>query len=135
MPDLGLPLVLVAAGGTYAVASAGVARREQRTIEVGAPTAFLVGLAVVAVAIVGPLDGQAETRLSAHMVQHLLLISVAAPLLALGRPVRLGAAVISGRTHVDRPLGTLAAACGAAASLAVLFVWHIPALYDAALRN
>jgi len=136
MPDLALPLVLVAAGAAHAVGSVVVARRRQRPLDVGPPTAFLVGLAVVAFAIVGPLDRQAESRLSAHMVQHLLLISVAAPLLALGRPVLLAASLVSDRQSVDRrPLGATAAATSAVASLAVLFVWHIPALYDAALRN
>src|SRR4051794_20689796 len=136
MPDVGLPLVLVAAGAAEAAAAVVVARRERQPLDVGPPTAFLVGLAVIAVAIVGPLDGQVERRLSAHMVQHLLLVSVAAPLLALGRPLQLADALVTGRRrHERRPVGPLATACAAAASLVVLFVWHIPALYDAALRS
>src|SRR3984957_7673947 len=49
--------------------------------------AFLLGLAVIWVAIASPLDGFADALLSAHMVEHLLLMSFAPPLLLLGYPV------------------------------------------------
>jgi cytochrome c oxidase assembly factor CtaG len=48
---------------------------------------LLVGLAVLWVAVASPLDGTADVLLSAHMVQHLLLMSVVPPLLLLGCPV------------------------------------------------
>src|SRR3984885_11058277 len=48
---------------------------------------FLLGLAVIALAIASPLDGFADALLSAHMVEHLLLMSFAPPLLLLGYPV------------------------------------------------
>jgi hypothetical protein len=48
---------------------------------------FLAGLAVLWVAIASPLDGFADVSLSAHMVQHLLLMSAVPPLLLLGWPV------------------------------------------------
>lgn len=51
--------------------------------------AFLSGLVVVAVAIQSSMGVYDETLLTAHMVQHLLLIMVAPPLLVLGRPVTL----------------------------------------------
>src|SRR6202047_5438185 len=49
--------------------------------------AFLLGLATILVAIGSPLDGFADALLSAHMVEHLLLMSFAPPLLLLGSPV------------------------------------------------
>src|SRR5258705_4492914 len=49
--------------------------------------AFLLGLAMIWVAIASPLDGFADALLSAHMVEHLLLMSFAPPLLLLGYPV------------------------------------------------
>src|ERR1700755_2278928 len=49
--------------------------------------AFLLGLATIWVAIASPLDGFADAVLSAHMVEHLLLMSFAAPFLLLGYPV------------------------------------------------
>jgi len=48
---------------------------------------FLLGLAMIWVAIASPLDGFADALLSAHMVEHLLLMSFAPPLLLLGYPV------------------------------------------------
>ena len=55
----------------------------------GRTAAFLGGLAVVAVATMGSVAVYDDTLLSAHMVQHLLLIMVAPPLLIAGRPVTL----------------------------------------------
>lgn len=51
--------------------------------------AFLAGLAAVAVALESGLDGYAAELLSIHMVQHLVLALVAAPLLLAGAPVTL----------------------------------------------
>jgi putative membrane protein len=56
---------------------------------------FHAGLAVVAAALLPPLDIWAHDRLSAHMVQHLLLTLVAAPLLVAGRPLLVATAALS----------------------------------------
>ena len=45
---------------------------------------FLLGLAIIWLAIGSPLDGFADALLSAHMVEHLLLMSFVPPLLLLG---------------------------------------------------
>ena len=49
--------------------------------------AFLTGLAVVLLALVSPIGAYAEALLSVHMVQHLLLALVAAPLLVASHPL------------------------------------------------
>jgi len=49
--------------------------------------AFLGGLAVIAVALMSGIDSYDTTLFSVHMVQHLLLTLVAAPLIALGAPI------------------------------------------------
>jgi putative copper resistance protein D len=51
--------------------------------------AFFAGLTVVATALLSPVHAYADDRLVVHMVQHLLLTSVAAPLLVLGAPLAL----------------------------------------------
>jgi putative copper resistance protein D len=51
--------------------------------------AFLAGLAVIAVALLSGIDTWDTTLFSIHMVQHLLLTLVAAPLIALGAPITL----------------------------------------------
>ena len=87
------------------------------------------GLATVGLALAPPLDAAAEQRLSAHMIQHLLLVLVAAPLLAAGRPPlqrlrRPKAARLAGH-----PLFVLSLSVGG------FWMWHLPGLYDAALSN
>jgi putative membrane protein len=47
---------------------------------------FLSGLVVLWLAIGSPMDGFADALLSAHMVEHLLLMSVVPPLLLMGLP-------------------------------------------------
>jgi len=63
-------------------------RRLQRQALVGpgAIAAFYGGLATLFIALVSPLDSIAEQLFWVHMIQHLLLLLVAAPLLVLGRP-------------------------------------------------
>ena len=49
-------------------------------------SSFVCGIFTIWIAIGSPLDGFADATLSAHMVEHLLLMSVAPPLLLLGYP-------------------------------------------------
>ena len=73
------------------------------------------------------------------MVQHLLVIAVAAPLLVLAQPVRTALALAVPPTAAGRRLG---AAGGASAALigpvvfvVVLFATHLTSIYDRALRD
>lgn len=50
-------------------------------------TSFLSGLGILWLAIGSPMDGFADALLSAHMVEHLLLMSAVPPLLLMGLPV------------------------------------------------
>jgi putative membrane protein len=104
------------------------------------------GLAVLAVALGPPLDGSATNDLAAHMLQHVLLLSVVPPLLLVGRvPQVVAAAAPAGRrrlhrrlgAHVlDRPAFVVAVTMIAVVTQAVAFgLWHLPALYDAAVGN
>src|SRR5207244_10798229 len=49
--------------------------------------AFMSGLAIMLFALASPLEALAHRWLAAHMVQHLLLMVVVAPLLWMGAPV------------------------------------------------
>lgn len=116
-----------------------------RGIHFAHATAFLAGSFAVVLALVSPLDRLAGTLLSAHMAQHALLVAVAPPLLLLGRPgpalawgLPGGIAKSFGPARVFRFLaGALARASrpGIAALLhgLVLWLWHIPFLFDAAI--
>ncbi|HTD33653.1 MAG TPA: cytochrome c oxidase assembly protein [Candidatus Elarobacter sp.] len=108
-----------------------------------AVAAFACALAVVAAVLVGPLDDLADASLAWHMVQHLALISLAAPLLLLGAPVRLAlgalpprAAALLARTLNGTPMRVLAhPAVAWAQFVLVMYGTHFSPLYEAALEN
>jgi cytochrome c oxidase assembly factor CtaG len=106
------------------------------------------GFATLVAALIGPVDDAASHDLAVHMVQHVLLIGVAAPLLAAGAPVTVvvhalpdgvRARVLPGWRCVLRfETGAAWPALTAAALLlqaATVAAWHLPALYDAALAH
>jgi putative membrane protein len=96
--------------------------------------AAIAGAAVTAAALLSPLDRLASTSVTAHMAQHTLLIVVAAPLIALGRPLAVAAAALPAwrlRPALAAPRPGLAAAAHAVA----LWLWHLPPLYDVALAR
>jgi cytochrome c oxidase assembly factor CtaG len=105
--------------------------------------AFLAGLAVVGVAGSSPIEIYADDLFSVHMVQHMLLQLVAAPLLLLGAPATL--ALRAASPSVRRALlsvthGRLAAVLTFPlltwlAFAAVNWGWHFSSLYDDALGS
>ena len=99
--------------------------------------AFAAGMTVLLLAVVSPLDALGEEYLfSAHMVQHILLGDIA-PLLFLLALSRLLMRPATRRLErLERALGPLAhPATGILVWLGIVYLWHIPALYDAALRS
>ncbi|HET7520541.1 MAG TPA: cytochrome c oxidase assembly protein [Candidatus Limnocylindria bacterium] len=105
--------------------------------------AFLAGLGAILLALVSPIEAYEGQLFSVHMVQHMLLELVAAPLLLLGAPATLAlrAASPSARRHLLRLLHSRASAVLTFPLLTwVLFAavnwgWHFSALYDQALEN
>ena len=109
---------------------------------------FILGLGTIWVAIASPLDGFADALLSAHMVEHLLLMSLVPPLVLLGFPV---VPLLRGlprgiRNIVFGPLIRSSFMRGIAHWLTtplvawfamnLMFVgWHIPVAYDFALEH
>jgi cytochrome c oxidase assembly factor CtaG len=99
--------------------------------------AFIGSIVVLLAALVSPLDGLGEDYLfSAHMAQHLLLGDLA-PLLILLALSRVIMRPLTRRLHVvERALGPLAhPACALILWLSIIYFWHIPAMYDAALEH
>jgi putative membrane protein len=110
--------------------------------------AFLLGLAVIWLSIASPLDGFADVLLSAHMIEHLLLMSFAPPLLLISYPV---VPLLRGLPRVVRVslLGPLlristlrrlshflVSPVVAWLTLNLIFLgWHVPAAYDFALDH
>jgi putative membrane protein len=86
---------------------------------------FAAGLLLLAMALVSPLCRLAASLAAAHMVQHVLIVAAAPPLL-----------IIGSRHATTPPAGrgdhaALAAGCYAAA----IWLSHLPAVYQAALRE
>jgi cytochrome c oxidase assembly factor CtaG len=122
-------------------------RRGHQHIRPRQAVSFFAGLALLAAALVSPLDALADTLLSVHMAQHLILLMVAPPLLVYGRPglvtflglpasSRAGLGGLGARrrlrqagTVVLNPLVVLVA------TVAALWGWHLPGPYQAAITH
>jgi putative membrane protein len=108
---------------------------------------FLLGEAVLIVALVSPLDQLGGTLLSAHMAQHGLLVALAPPLLLLGNPGVAFAWAFSARdrkrlfgSRYWRAFASVANALSTSGRAAVLqglalWLWHAPAPFGAALET
>lgn len=146
---LWLALGLTALALLYAGGLARLWRRAGpgRGVSVARAAAFFAGLLVLAAALLA-LDHLADESFAWHMVQHLLLVMVAAPLLVLGWPLyvlgwtlplgwRRGVARAWNRAPLwravwkglNRPVLAWLLATG------VFWAWHAPPLFDAAARD
>lgn len=97
---------------------------------------FLLGVVILFVALVSPLGVLSDGYLlSAHMIQHLLVTSVAPPLLLLGTPRWLFRPVL----RVGLARGLVRALTHPALAVVLynlVFVgWHVPAFYDRSLNS
>ena len=106
---------------------------------------FGAGWLVLAGAVVSPLHAAGERAFAAHMLEHELMMLVAAPLLVLSRPIgiwlwafprgaRLALARCGSHRAVAGPWHALTHPLVATAlQAAVLWLWHVPAAFDLAL--
>ncbi len=97
--------------------------------------AFFAGALSVFVALHPPIDRLADELFSVHMVQHTLIALVAPPLLILGLPEWLVEPVFNVRLlrAAARWLNQLPVALVVGAG--VFWIWHMPPLYELALRE
>ena len=97
---------------------------------------FTCGLLAILAALVSPLDGLGDQLLVMHMIQHILLLDIVPILLILGLNKVLLRPVTRRLHSVEQRAGYLAHPAFAVIVYAgFMWGWHIPALYDAALRN
>lgn len=109
--------------------------------------AFYASLLTIVIAVDSPIDYYSDQLFWVHMVQHILLLTVAPPLMLLGRPwPRMWRVLpLRPRTKIARglALSPWMAPVRALSRPMVAWVlfnatvvgWHIPAAYDAALVN
>src|SRR5687767_1806727 len=113
-----------------------VARWRRSGASTGRLLLFLAGIVAVAAAILSPIDRLAEQLLSMHMVQHLLLLDLAPILIILGFTKVLLRPATRKLMPIEKAAGFLAHPAFAVVFYAgAMWIWHIPALYDAALEN
>ena len=98
--------------------------------------AFAAGWLALAVALLSPLGSVVPESFSLHMVQHELLMIAAPPLIILGRPYAALAAILppAALRVAALPLRVPPPAAWVLHA-AALWIWHAPALFDAALES
>ena len=144
-PEVAAPLLIAA--GAYAVGWWQLRRRGGAVSE-WRVAASVAGLLSVLVALSAPFDRLAHASFAAHMLQHLLLIAGAAPLLlladpfaalcwALPAPVRSRAGRLLRAGTPLRALWRVLTTVWVAwlAHVAAVWLWHLPSAYDAAVAD
>ena len=135
---------LVAAGVAWVLLVARIGRMHPgHPVPILRTAAFLGGLGAIAFALLSGIERYDTTLFSIHMVQHLLLLLVAAPLLALAAPVTqlLRAASPAWRRRIvgllhSGPIGALGHPVVAWVTFTlVMWVSHFSPLFDVALEN
>lgn len=147
-PPIWLTLAVVLVAAIYARGWNAIRKTRPRYFTFARLACFLGAMAVLWMAIASPIDGFADNLLSAHMVQHFLLMSVVPPLVLLAAPVvpmlrglprwmvRKFVGRVIAQRWVRRLCDILTAPVIAWLAFNIAFLcWHIPAAYDFALRN
>ncbi len=141
--------LLAAVGGAYALglSRAWVAAGRGRLVRPAQAWLFAAGTVALAVALLPPLEARTDRSLTAHMIQHVLLLAVAAPLMALGAPLPTLIWALPGRW---RPPASAAwrsllrshrahwpvwAGGSLVVASLVMVGWHLPVAYEAALHH
>jgi cytochrome c oxidase assembly factor CtaG len=97
---------------------------------------FCAGLAVIFAALISPLDELSQQLFFVHMLQHILLLDLAPILLIVGLTKVLLRPATRRLMRVEQAAGPLMHPFFAIALYAGgIWLWHVPALYDAALRH
>ena len=146
--DPWLVAMLVLSGVIYLRGWRSLHHRRPDRWHAGQPAAFIAGLAAIFLALASPIEPFASFLLSVHMIQHLLLMMAAPALLWLGAPLLplvrglpksvrrnwVGPFLRSTTLRqigerVTHPLWALPI------YFAATWLWHIPAMYELALRS
>jgi putative membrane protein len=138
------PLPLVVCGTAAALYALGWWGR----VRVWREVSFYSGVALTFVVLEPPFDGWADRWLSAHMTQHVVLMTVIPPLVVYGRPwprmwlpfplsARRAVGGALSRSRSFRLFGSFLVLPWVALAVqsAMIGLWHVPQLYDAAAGN
>ena len=134
------PIILLALAGYVVV----YALRWKRSREQGGARVasgerlalWVLGIGILFVALVSPVDALGEQTASFHMVQHLLIADLAPIALTLALTKHILRPVTRRLQRLERAAGPFGhPVFGVVAYVGVMWAWHVPALYDAALRS
>jgi putative membrane protein len=139
--DPGAIVLIGALGGAYVARWRRVRRAHpglhgKREAPTWALVSYLGGILALAVALISPVDRLAEQAFTMHMVQHVLLLDIA----PIGLICGLTKVILRPVTHrlqrVEESAGILSHPVFAIALyVGLMWAWHVPALYDAALAH
>jgi cytochrome c oxidase assembly factor CtaG len=135
MQQIAVTLALIAVALLYVRGWFGLRRTLPNVLSMGQLAAFVSGVLALWAAVASPLAVLDHRLLTAHMAQHLLLMTVAAPLILLGAPV---IALMHAFPRIRPVRGlhflTHPAFCWLASTLTVIG-WHVPTLFVLGMRS
>jgi putative membrane protein len=142
---LAFTLLAVASGLIYLLAAEVGRRRDRRHRRwpLRRSACFIGGLVVLVVDLDSGIGSLADDHLAAHMIEHMVMWLMVAPLLAAGGPVRLAlfACGRDGRRRLarwlhSRPVTALTSPAGSVTLFSVVLLGtHLPAVYGLTLRD
>lgn len=145
-PQVTVPVAL--SGGLYLAGTLRLWHRAGwgRGVRVWQAVSFALGWLLLVMALVAPLHWLGERLFFAHMIEHEILMAVAAPLLVVGNPVAMLWAMPPGLRRSIGGIGRVTVVARLWATLTqplvatllhgtAVWVWHAPVLYEAALSN
>jgi putative membrane protein len=118
-----------------------------RRIRLRTSCAYVAGWVALAGALVSPLHWLGEHFFTFHMIEHEIIMAVSAPLLVLARPVAAFMWALPGsarlwighimRRKLSQSVWIWLTRAGNATVMhgIVIWAWHAPAMFDAAVRN
>ena len=133
----GVLLVVLAVAALYLRRWHGArASREPHRPGLGRLAVFACGLLAVLAALISPIDVLGQQLMLMHMVQHILLLDVVPILLILSLTKVILRPATRRLQRLERAAGPLAhPAAAVVLYVGVMWGWHVPGLYDAALRH
>lgn len=100
---------------------------------------FGVAMIVLFLALVSPLDALSDELFTAHMIQHLLIVLIAAPMFVIGRFALAFAWALPARSIPRQWIQTwdvlIRPMTASLLHASVMWIWHMPRLYEASLHN
>ncbi|WP_169542073.1 cytochrome c oxidase assembly protein [Solirubrobacter soli] len=107
-----------------------------RAAPVGKLVLWITGIGCLFIALVSPIDALGEQLASMHMVQHLLIADLAPICLTLALTKHILRPATRRIQWIERAAGPFGhPAFGVVAYVAAMWIWHIPAMYQAALEH